>query len=631
MILACNHIDKSYGEKNVLSDVTFHINEHEKVALIGINGAGKTTLLRIIIGESLPTSGEVILKKGASIGYLPQLPEFSSNKTIYEELLTVKEDIIKLDADIREMEKKLSSLEGTQLEQALNRYGDLTHEFEERDGYAYKSRLTGVIRGLGFSEEDAKKNISSLSGGEKTRVALGKLLLSEPDVLLMDEPTNHLDMDSISWLETYLLNYSGSVLIVSHDRYFLDRIVTRVVEIDHSKSTTFEGNYSDYAIKKKALRDAMIKQYMNQQREIKHQEEVIEKLRSFNREKSIKRAESRVKMLDKIERLDKVQENASAIHFSLEPNICSGNDVLHVENLAKHYGSRTLFSNVTFDIQREERVAIIGNNGTGKTTLLKMIKELIPIDEGFIRLGTNVYVGYYDQEHTDLSPEKNIFEEIQDDYPDLTHTRIRNVLASFLFTGDDVFKLIGDLSGGEKGRVLLAKLMLSEANFLLLDEPTNHLDITSKEILENVLNNYKGTILFVSHDRYFINQTATRILDLDNGSFHNYIGNYDYYLEKHTEEQLVIANNETVSETKNDWEKQKEEKAVRRKWENQMAAVEQEIAKLEQTIAEAVEGLLLPENATNVAVLIDLQKTKEEAEQLLLQKMEEWEELSNQF
>ena len=523
MILACHNISKAFGDQIIVKSGSFHIEEREKAALIGLNGAGKSTILKMIMKELDTDEGDIILSKGKTIGYLSQHQDLSAHHSILEELKSARTEIIDMERQIRTMELEMKHLEGEQLESRLHSYHLLTQRFEQENGYAFQSELVGVLKGLGFHEEEFTKDVNTLSGGQKTRVALGKLLLTKPDVLLLDEPTNHLDMNSIAWLENYLLNYDGAVLIVSHDRYFLNRVVSKVIEIEHGNIMMFKGNYSAFAEKKKIIREAQIKEYLNQQQEIKHQEAVIEKLRSFNREKSIKRAESREKMLDKMERIEKPIDNQAELHFSLEPSCVSGNDVLSVENISKAFGSNTLFQNISFEIKRGEHVAIIGDNGTGKTTLLKILNELIAADSGVFKLGTKVKIGYYDQEHHVLHMDKTIFDEISDDYPSLTNTQIRNTLAAFLFTGDDVYKLIQDLSGGERGRVSLAKLMLSEANFLILDEPTNHLDIASKEILEKALNEYTGTVLYVSHDRYFINQTATRILDLVNKSLVNYI------------------------------------------------------------------------------------------------------------
>ncbi len=636
MILACQSICKSFGEKVILQDASFHIEEREKAALIGNNGAGKTTLLRIIMNEISADSGNVILAKDKKIGYLAQYQDIHGHHTIYEELLTTKQYILDMEDKIRSLEQEMKYVAGDKLESLMNTYTRLTHQFELENGYAYKSEIVGVLKGLGFEEEDYTKQIENLSGGQKTRVALGKLLISKPDILLLDEPTNHLDMESIAWLETYLLNYPGAVFIVSHDRYFLDKVVTKIVEIEAGQMRMYDGNYSAYALKKAQLRDAQYKAYLNQQREIKHQEAVITKLRSFNREKSIKRAESRVKMLDKIQRLDKPVEIDNQMRISLEPRFVSGNDVLTVEGLSKAFPGQTLFTDIHFEIKRGERVALIGNNGTGKTTILKILNGIVPADAGRFALGSKVQIGYYDQEHHVLHMEKTIFQEISDTYPSLTETEIRNMLAAFLFTGDDVFKLISSLSGGERGRVSLAKLMLSEANFLILDEPTNHLDIASKEILEEALNSYTGTVLYVSHDRYFINQTATRIMDLTNQAIVNYIGDYDYYLEKKDEMTQIYAPAQEaafeevreVSETKLTWQQQKEEQARKRKQENELKKTEQRIEELETRDKEIDATLILPDVCTNVGKCAELSREKDKIQQELEELYEKWETLA---
>lgn len=635
MILSCNNINKSFGINEVLKDASFHLEEREKAALIGPNGAGKSTLLKIIVQEMAPDSGDVIIARGKSIGYLAQHQELSGGRTIYEELLEVKQYILDMEDKIRTMEQQMKSLSGRELDALLADYSRLTHQFELENGYACRSEVTGVLKGLGFTEEEFTKPVDTLSGGQKTRVALGRLLLSGPDIILLDEPTNHLDMDSIAWLETYLMNYKGAVFIVSHDRYFLDKVVTKIVEIDRGNVRMFQGNYSAYAQKKAMIREAEYKAWFNQQQEIKHQEEVITKLKSFNREKSIRRAESREKMLEKIDVLEKPVEENLEMKLTLTPRITSGNDVLTVTDLAKSFPQQELFSHVDFAVKRGERVAIIGANGTGKTTLLKIINGLVEADEGEIVLGTKVQIGYYDQEHHVLDMNKTIFEEMSDTYPYLTNTEIRNVLAAFLFTGDDVFQPIHTLSGGERGRVSLAKLMLSEANFLILDEPTNHLDITSKEILEKALNSYTGTLLYVSHDRYFINQTATRILDLTNQAMVNYIGNYDYYLEKKEELTKIYAPEfadevpkETVSSNKLDWKQQKEEQARQRKRENDLKKTEAEIEKLETRDREIDEEMNKPEIAVNVSECVRLSKEKAEIMEKLEALYEKWEELA---
>ncbi len=654
MILSVSNIHKSFNEIPVLRNVSFHIEDYDKAAIVGINGAGKTTLLRIIMGELSADEGIVTVSRDKTIGYLSQHEAVSGDNTIYDELLSVKQELIDLEQKMRAVELQMKTASGDALQQLMDAYTNLTHDFETGGGYAYRSELTGVLKGLGFQEEEFGRSVSTLSGGQKTRVALGKLLLLKPDLIILDEPTNHLDMSSITWLETYLLNYRGAVIIVSHDRYFLDRIANKVIELDNTRATVFTGNYSDYAARKEALRAAEYSAYMKQQQEIRHQEAVIEKLRSFNREKSIRRAESRVKMLNKLEVLDKPTEVRADMHLTLEPKFTSGNDVLHVEELSKSFGSLTLFEHLSFDIKKGEHVAIIGDNGTGKTTILKLINELTAPDTGEIRLGSNVAVGYYDQEHHVLHMEKTLFEEISDDYPSLTNTEIRNTLAAFLFTGDDVFKQVRTLSGGERGRVSLAKLMLSEANFLILDEPTNHLDIMSKEILEDALNAYTGTVLYVSHDRYFINKTASRILDLNRHVLTSYLGNYEYYLEKKDEQLALIdaaaqaktsagphagslsaagaagsaAQPTSSSDTKQDWKARKEQQAARRKKENELRKCEEAIEQLETRNSEIDLLMASPGICTDVVRLQELNREKEENEAKLNDLYEKWELLS---
>ncbi|MFR3386952.1 MAG: ribosomal protection-like ABC-F family protein [Lachnospiraceae bacterium] len=637
MILACHGISKSFEEKVIVNNGSFHIEDHEKVALVGPNGAGKSTILKMIVGELPTDSGNVILTKGKTLGYLAQHQNMDSSNSIYDEVKSAKAHLIAMEEQLRKIELELKDLSGSELSSRMETYNRLTAAFERENGYAYESEITGVLKGLGFQEDEFSRPVSTLSGGQKTRVSLGKLLLTKPDILLLDEPTNHLDLNSITWLGTYLLNYTGAVLIVSHDRYFLNRIVTKVIEVEAGQVMTYLGNYSDFSYKKKQLREARLKEYLNQQQEIKHQEAVIEKLRSFNREKSIKRAESREKMLNKIERIEKPQEINTDIHLTLTPSIVSGNDVLSIEHLSKAFPPQQLFSDVSFEIKRGEHVAIIGDNGTGKTTLLKILNGLVDADQGSFTLGTNVHIGYYDQEHHVLHMEKTIFDEISDDYPSLTNTEIRNMLAAFLFTGDDVFKLIGDLSGGERGRVSLAKLMLSEANFLILDEPTNHLDIASKEILEHALNDYTGTLLYVSHDRYFINQTATRILDLVNQKFVNYIGNYDYYLEK--KEELTAAYTSeanssdssspasTPSENKLSWQEQKEAQAKERKRQNELRKTEERITALEERDSEIDQLMMKEEIFTNSVKCQELAQEKAAIAEELETLYEKWEEL----
>ena len=643
MILSCNNITKTFGTDTILSDCSFHIEEREKAAIVGPNGAGKSTLLKIIMGRLPADDGTVTISKDKTLGYLAQHQNLSSDGTIYDELLSVKKDIIALEEKIRETEQQMKNATGEQLDTLLDLYTKMNHQFELENGYAYQSEIVGVLKGLGFTEDDFSLPVSTLSGGQKTRVALGKLLLSRPDIILLDEPTNHLDMESIRWLENYLLGYNGSVIIVAHDRYFLDRIVTKIIEIENTHVTVFSGNYTAYADKKKILRNMQLKEYLNQQREIKHQQEVITKLKQFNREKSIKRAESREKMLDKLEFVDKPAEINDKMNIELNPSVISGNDVLSVSHLSKAFDDNTLFTDISLDIKRGERVALIGNNGTGKTTILKIINDILPADSGEIKLGSKVTIGYYDQEHHVLDPDKTLFDELQDAYPDLNNTQIRNTLAAFLFTNDDVFKYIRDLSGGERGRVSLAKLMLSNANFLILDEPTNHLDMVSKEILENALNSYTGTVLYVSHDRYFINTTATRIIELVGQTTVNYIGNYDYYIEK--KDALTAAalagkpadsssavsaaqKNAQKESAKADWKQSKEEQALLKKKKNELKKTEERITVIEDRLKAIEEESALPEVCTDTARLLELHKESTKLSEELDTLYEKWEELS---
>ena len=635
MILSCQNISKSFGERTLLDGISFHIEEREKAALIGNNGAGKTTLLRIIMQEISADSGQVILARDSRIGYLAQYQDIQGDRTIYEELLSTKQYLLDMEIRLRELEHEMNSADADTLSSLMESYNRLNTRFELENGYAVRSEIMGVLRGLGFTEEEKEKHIAKLSGGQKTRVALGKLLLTAPDILLLDEPTNHLDMDSVSWLENYLMNYNGAVLIVSHDRYFLDKVVTKVIEIENGNLLAYNGNYSAFALKKAALRDAQYKAWLNQQREIRHQEAVITKLKSFNREKSIRRAESREKMLNKIQRLEKPAEVQNQMRIQLEPRMVSGNDVLTVEELSKSFPGQELFTDISFDIKRGERVALIGSNGTGKTTLLKILNGLLTADHGTYTLGTKVQIGYYDQEQQVLHDDKTLFQEISDAYPVLTETEIRNMLAAFLFTGDEVFNRIGSLSGGERGRVSLARLMLSEANFLILDEPTNHLDIASREILEEALNSYTGTVLYVSHDRYFINQTATRILDLTNRTLVNYIGDYDYYVEKREEltaryapsaEQAAVSS--AFSDNKLSWQQKKEEQAARRRQEAELKRVEARIEELETRNAEIDETMALPEVCTDYEKCTVLSLEKDAVQKELEELYARWEELA---
>ena len=638
MILNATNISKSFGSNEIIKDATFLVNEHEKVAIVGVNGAGKTTLLKILTGEESADSGSITLAKDAKLGYLRQINNVDSALSIIDELYTVIEPILNMEKRMSQMQEDMKHLTGSELEELYSSYTALTHSYELMDGYAAKSRVVGILKGLGFEEADFDRKINTLSGGQKTRVFLAKLLLEEPDIILLDEPTNHLDLRSIEWLESYLLNYKGAVIIVSHDRYFLDKIVSKVIDIENGNVQMYLGNYTDFSNKKQMLLDAKMKEYLNQQQEIKHQEAVITKLKQFNREKSIKRAESRQKQLEKIERVEAPQTYSENMRLSLDISKESGKDVLTVHNLSKSFDHKKLFWDINFEIKKGERVAIIGDNGTGKTTLLKIINGLLNPDTGEVIYGSNVSVAYYDQEHQVLHMDKTLFDELSDTYPEMTNTQIRNILAAFLFTCEDVYKKIADLSGGERGRVSLVKLMLSKANFLLLDEPTNHLDIVSKDVLENALNNFPGTVCYVSHDRYFINKTATRILDLTENRLLNYIGNYDYYIEKReaVEEAANLTSTEQaekpadVSESKKEWIDNKTALAQKKKIKNALNKCEKEISEIEDKLQSIDEEFANPENASNVGKLMELQKQKESLEKRLDKLMEDWEELTLQ-
>ena len=639
MILNATNISKSFGSNEIIKDATFLVNEHEKVAIVGVNGAGKTTLLKILTGEESADSGSITLAKDAKLGYLRQINNVDSALSIIDELYTVIEPILNMEKRMSQMQEDMKHLTGSELEELYSSYTALTHSYELMDGYAAKSRVVGILKGLGFEEADFDRKINTLSGGQKTRVFLAKLLLEEPDIILLDEPTNHLDLRSIEWLESYLLNYKGAVIIVSHDRYFLDKIVSKVIDIENGNVQMYLGNYTDFSNKKQMLLDAKMKEYLNQQQEIKHQESVITKLKQFNREKSIKRAESRQKQLEKIERVEAPQTYSENMRLSLDISKESGKDVLTVQNLSKSFDHKKLFWDINFEIKRGERVAIIGDNGTGKTTLLKIINGLLEPDTGEVIYGSNVSVAYYDQEHQVLHMDKTLFDELSDTYPEMTNTQIRNILAAFLFTGEDVYKKIADLSGGERGRVSLVKLMLSKANFLLLDEPTNHLDIVSKDVLENALTNFPGTVCYVSHDRYFINKTATRILDLTENRLLNYIGNYDYYIEKReaVEEAANLTSTEQaekpadVSESKKEWIDNKTALAQKKKVKNALNKCEKEISEIEDKLQAVDEEFANPENASNVGKLMELQKQKEALAKRLDKLMEDWEELTLQM
>ncbi len=630
MLLDCIHLEKSFGEHTILKDASFRLEEHEKTALVGANGCGKTTLLRMIDGALQPDAGSIVIPKNIRIGFLTQNPSLDSDATVYEEIISTRKDLIEAEESLRQLELDMKTAEGSALEERMRRYAQINETFEREEGYAYRSRVAGVLKGMGFSESDYKKKVSVLSGGEKTRLALGKLLLMPLDLLIMDEPTNHLDIAAIRWLEGYLLQYKGALLLVSHDRYFLNQLVSKVIEIENGALQVYKGNYDVYAEKKKAVLKAAVRAYNNQQREIEKQEKVIETLKSFNREKSVKRAESRQKMLDKVERLEKVEEDPAHMRIRFTPVCESGKNVLHVEHLSKSFQQESLFTGLSFDIYRGDKIALIGENGAGKTTLLRLLLGEEAADGGLVRFGTNVAIAYFDQEHAVLNREKTIFEEISDSYPHLTQTTIRNVMAAFLFTEDDVFSQIGTLSGGEQGRVALAKLMLSDANFLILDEPTNHLDIISKEILEEAIRNYEGTVLYISHDRYFINKTAQRIFYLNDKKLVQFMGNYDDFMEKVDDlSHHEITETETKPKgAKEAWRKSREENSTRKRIENRIAKIQLRLEEIGEQKTELEQQMQQEEIAVDYNRLNALGN---QLKQLSLEEdslYEEWETLS---
>ena len=634
MLLNVSHIYKSFGEENIIRDATFTVDEGSKVAIVGNNGTGKSTLLKIITGELPADEGEVTLKKDATFGYLAQYQEELYGTNILDTVLNAREDLLSMEKRLTEMEEMMSSVEPSQMAAFMENYHKLQHQFDLAGGYTFRSEAIGILKGLGFEGDDLNKSMNELSGGQKTRVSLGRLLASSPDLLLLDEPINHLDLNSIMWLEGYLAGYKGSVIIVAHDRYFLDKIADHVVDLSYGRTSVYTGNYSSFVEQKELYMLTYERSYEKQQKEIEHQKAVIEKLQSFNREKSIKRAESRKKLLDKMDVMDAPDKEQAKMRLTLEIEKESGKDVLEFSHVTKSYEDKNIFSDLSFEVHKGDRIAILGDNGTGKTTILKCINGLTDFETGEIKFGANVTVGYYDQEQQGLTESNTIFSELHDAYPFLTETKVRNTLAAFMFTEDDVFKRISDLSGGERGRVSLAKLMLSKSNLLILDEPTNHLDMDSKERLEDALNEYDGTLLYVSHDRYFVNRTANIILELSDGKLTKYLGNYDDYIAK--KEQLSSASFDSIevqstTETaaKLDYKEQKRIEAEKRKLQNKISKIEEEIEKLESDKAKIDEEFLKPENMTNSAKLNELTAKQKEIDEKLEILYSDWEELSS--
>lgn len=635
IVLSCKYITKSYGIDVILKNITFNINDGEKVGLIGANGAGKSTLFKILTSQLEYDNGELFIDKSKKLGYLSQNLALDSYNTIYEEVIGVFEALLSMEDKLKVLEDKMNEPYDSSKEEYHNKiikeYTTLSEMYTNNGGYTYKGEISRVLKGLGFTEEDFDKSISILSGGQKTRVALCKLLLTNPDILLLDEPTNHLDLDAIEWLEEYLKNYKGTMIIISHDRFFLDAITTKTLELIGRTVESYNGNYTTFIDLKKKNYEVMLKAYNLQQTEIKRQEEIIARYKSFNREKSIRAAESRQKALDKVERIDAPISEQKASRIKFETQIKSGNDVLYIENLSKSFGDKLLFNNLNMDIKREEKIALIGENGRGKTTLFRIIMDKIPSDCGVKVLGKNVFLGYYDQEQSNLNTEKTILDEVWDDFPEMTTTEIRTSLAAFLFTGEDVFKKISTLSGGEKCRINLLKLMLSKSNFLLLDEPTNHLDIMSREALEDAIMNYDGTIIVISHDRYFLNKVINKIFELNEDGIKQYLGNYSYYIEKKKNPSRFKVEEEyeglTKTQIKLDKKKKKEIEKAEKDKKNQVKNIETQISDLEEDLENLQNQLCLEEVYSNPEKSLEVNKSISNIQETLAELYEEWESL----
>ena len=620
MILSISQLAKSYGDTPILKNITFKVEARDKLAIIGVNGAGKTTLFRILSGQEEPTSGTISMPKHIEIGYLSQNLELEQDKSCIENLTLVFSPLIEMEEKMHELEAQMGNLQGDALNQIMAQYDRLMHTYEEHDGYSYKSKIRGVLAGLGFTQAQIEMPVANLSGGQKTRLSLGKLLLKEPDLLLLDEPTNHLDIDAITWLEGYLKSYRKAVIIISHDRYFIDTIASGIIEIENGKSTLYQGNYQQYADKKKELRQIELKHYLDQQKIIQKQEESIALLHSFNREKQVKRARSKEKQLEKMVKLERPEALPEEISLNFKVRLESGFEVLKVRDLSKSF-DHLLFQHLNFDVKKQDRIAIIGPNGIGKTTFFKILLGEEKADSGHLLWGSHVEVAYYDQEHASLNPTKTIFDEIHDAYPLMTNTQVRQALAAFQFKQEDVFKEINVLSGGEKGRVVLCKLLLKQANLLILDEPTNHLDISSKEVLEDALNSFDGTILFISHDRYFINKIANKVLDFNQDHSQLIDGNYDTYLvRKHPGESTVMPKKETQVSRISEQEQ--------RKMKNTLKNVERKISELEEKQAAFDEELASEEVINDYQKYNDLVSLKEALEEELNTLLEQWESLS---
>lgn len=640
IMLSCNNVSKSFGVETILEDISFSVNEGDKIGIVGVNGTGKTTLFKVITGIFPHDKGDIFTSKNCRLDYLEQNTNFYSEKTIYDEVVSVFSDLIEAEEELRSLEHQIASLSakesssGDQLKKAMDTYGKKYEEFEKKNGYAYKSEVRGTLKGLGFSDEEMNKPVNVLSGGEKTRVLLAKLLLSKPSLLLLDEPTNHLDADAIEWLEAFLRSYEETIMIISHDRYFLDQSVNRIFEMENKRLTSYNGNYTDYQKQAKINREIRLRQYENQQRDIKKQEESIERLKAYGREKHLKRARSKEKMLDKVDRLDKPQELRKKARFNFVLRHHSGNDVLKAQGLGKSFGDRKLFEGVDFDLYRGEKVALIGPNGVGKSTLFKIIMGDESQDQGEYKLGQGVDIAYFHQEQKSLNLENSIIDEVWDDNPHMTQTEVRNLLGAFLFEGEDVFKSIRSLSGGERARVAILKLILSKSNLLLLDEPTNHLDIDSKEVLEDALKEYEGTLLTISHDRYFLNTVVDRILVLKPNGIEEYLGNYEYYQNKKKEEsekshlaEMEDLPSKTKTQIKEERRREKELKKNENKAKKLIKDIEVEIELLEKQIGGLDYMLCQEEVYTSPERTREVNQEKSDLEKRLSKLYEKWEQI----
>jgi ATP-binding cassette subfamily F protein 3 len=635
IVLSCRNIKKSYGVETVVEDVTFSINEGEKAGFIGANGAGKSTIFKIITGEIEADSGDIYIDKSKKLGYLSQHLSLNSSNTIFDEMLDVFRDLVDMEARLKKLENIMNEpydpARSEYHEKIIKEYTSLSELYDNNGGYVFRTEINKVLKGLSFSSEDFEKPIHILSGGQKTRLALCKLLLLKPDILLLDEPTNHLDLEAIEWLETYLKAYKGTMIIISHDRYFLDAVTDTTIELLNGYISSYSGNYSKFIEEKKKKYEVELKTFNLQQSEIKRQEEIIERYRSFNREKSIKAAESRQKALDKLERVKAPDKDPKASRIKFETQFKSGNDVLHIENLSKSFGEKLLFKHLDMDIKKEEKIALIGENGRGKTTLFRIIKDDILQDGGIKLLGRNVFIGYYDQEQSNLGPENTVIDEVWNDYPELTTTEVRSALAAFLFIGDDVFKKISTLSGGEKCKINLLKLMLSKANFLLLDEPTNHLDIMSREALEDAISGYDGTVLVISHDRYFLNKVVSKIFELNEDGIKQYLGNYSYYIEKKNKPSRFEEDDFSQSKTKTQLQLERKKKREIEKQQKEqkdfITNIESAIASLEGEVSDLQNLLCTEEVYSNPEKAEEISKKIKASNEKIEKLYDEWEKI----